>query len=756
MEIILADVYGYCFGVSRAIDGVYEAAKNGPVVTLGPITHNKRAAAEMAAAGIGMIQRFSELDKESGVTVAIRAHGVTPGIYSMLKVANIKFLDLTCPSVMANQRLAQKHSAEGYSIIIAGDSQHSEIIGICGWVDDSSAIIISGIDDIDKHNWDDDTKYFLRSQTTFSVEKFKQIKEKLEKTIKNLKSQDTICRATHDRQQAAANLAAKVDKMLVLGDKTSANSMELYEICKSIQKNTYFIENILDLQLKNFSKDDRIGITAGASTPPTAIKEAIKQMNEFEKTLGIPEAEGVKVDSDCTQAITQTTTETAKVKAAAKPTQAVEKTPEETPEEILIENGENFEDMLKESVTTLHTGQVVTGKVISIVGGEVMVDLQYKSDGIIQRGQFSDNPNIDPAEHCAPGDEITVFVLRVNDGDGNVLLSKKRVDAQRGYKDVDNAFATGEPILGKVAEIIKGGLIVNVGGVRVFVPSSQAHARFSKDLSDLLGKELHFNILELDKSKRPWRIIGGRKELAAQEERQAREKAMEGLEEGTLVSGPVSSIASFGAFVDLGGVDGLIHVSELSWGRVKNVGDILKVGDIVEAYIIRADKETGRVSLTLKSVDTDPWNSILDRYPLGSIAIGRVVRLVPFGAFIELEDGIDGLVHISQIAHRHLKKPDDALEIGQEIEAKIIEIDIDKRKISLSIKQAIDMDYEDDYYDDDDDYDDGYDDYDDANDDANDATTASTSDDSSDSADSADENDLDDADGSNDENTEES
>ncbi|MCL2855425.1 MAG: bifunctional 4-hydroxy-3-methylbut-2-enyl diphosphate reductase/30S ribosomal protein S1 [Defluviitaleaceae bacterium] len=659
MKIVMADVYGFCFGVQHAVDGVYEAAKGGRVATLGAVTHNKIVMGEMERAGITTINGVDEV--QTGTTVIIRAHGEPPATYRQLEIRQIPYIDLTCPIVTQNRKLAQKMQDDGYHIILAADAGHPEIIGINGWLG-GNAIIISNADAVDDMDWDTDAKYFLMSQTTFAADPFTQIEKKLKNILKNLEVNCTICKATTDRQQAAKNLANAVDAVVVLGDKSSSNSKKLYGICAAIQKNTFFVETNEDLQLLNFSKYDRIGVTAGASTPPNAIKEAIKLMSDFENNAP-------------------------------------------------IENGENFEDMLKETITTLHTGQVVTGKVISVVNGEVMVDLQYKSDGIIQRGQFSEDATIDPATVVSAGDEITVFVLRVNDGDGNVLLSKKKVDAQKGYKDVDLAFTSGEPLLGKITEQVKGGLITNIGGVRVFVPSSQATARFTKDLSDLVGQELMFNILELDKTKRPWRIIGGRKDLAAKEAQEVRDKALAGLEEGSKVSGPVSSVAGFGAFVDLGGVDGLIHLSELSWGRVKKVDELLKVGDIVEAYVIKINKETGRVSLTLKSVENDPWAKILERFPIGSIVIGKVVRMMPFGAFVELEEGIDGLVHISQIAHRHIKRPEDVLQIGQEVEVKILEIDEEKRKISLSIKEALDMDFEDEYYDDE--YDDEYD-YEDA------------------------------------------
>ncbi|MCL2575848.1 MAG: bifunctional 4-hydroxy-3-methylbut-2-enyl diphosphate reductase/30S ribosomal protein S1 [Defluviitaleaceae bacterium] len=671
MEIILADVYGFCFGVQRAVDGVYKAAAGGKVVTLGPVTHNKRVLLQMADAGIDAVDCIDDVAGDA--TVVIRAHGVPPAVYRKLDDKGLNYVDLTCPSVTANQKLAKKMYDDGCVVILTGDANHPEIIGINGWADDS-AIVVSSVDDVAGYKWDNRRKYFLMSQTTFSLPIFAEIKAELEKAVKKLEIADTICKATRDRQEACANLAKKATKMVVLGDATSSNSKKLYEISKALQKNTYFIEKNEDLGLINFSVCDTIGITAGASTPPDAIKEAIKRMKEIEKNLVNAEVTGQESN----------------------------------------EVTENFEDMLKESVTSLRTGQVVTGEVISVVHGEVMVDLKYKSDGIIQRGQFSENPNVDPADEVKPGDSITVFVLRVNDGEGHVLLSKRRVDANKGLKIVEDAFASGEPVLGKVTEAVKGGIIVMASGIRVFVPSSQVSARFAHNMEEFVGRELEINIIELNKSKRPWRIIGGRKELVARQEKEAREKALAGIEEGSKVNGTVSSVARFGAFVDIGGIDGLLHITELGWGRVKNVSDMLKIGDKVEAYVIKVNRETGKISLTLKSAESDPWYNLLERFPIGSVVVGKVVRMMPFGAFVQIADGVDGLVHISQISHKHIKSPEDVLTIGQEVEVRISEIVLDKRRISLSIKQAADMDYDDDDYDDydDDDYDD-YDDYDD-------------------------------------------
>ena len=647
MDIVLADVYGFCFGVERAVDGALKARLKGDVACLGAITHNKTVLDEMKDAGITIVDALDEVDEKANATVIIRAHGEPPSTYKTLEGRGLKHIDFTCPIVLENQEIAKKAATEGHRVIITGDKNHPEIVAINGWIG-NKAIIVSSVIEADEIIWQDDAQYLLISQTTFCANTFDEIKIFLDKKIKNLKIKNTICKPTIDRQEAAKSLAKRVDAVIVLGDTRSSNAKKLYNICKQINPNTYFVEKIKNLSLKNFARSDKIGITAGASTPHATIKEALKIMSDFENNV----------------------------------------------ENLENEVGESFEDMLQETLTVLRTGQVVTGKVISIVNGEVMVDLQYKSDGIIQRGQFSENKDVNPADHVKAGDEIDVYILRVNDGDGNVLLSKKRVDAQKGYKDIDHAFESKELVLGKIVELVKGGLIVNIGGVRVFVPSSQATARFTKDLSSLVGQELEFEILELNKQKRPWRIIAGRKDIAARQENEAREKALAGLSEGMKVTGPVTSVANFGAFIDLGGIDGLIHVSELSWGRIKNPSEVLKIGDIVEAYVIKINPETGKVSLTLKDIANDPWNNIEERYPLGSIVVGKVVRIVPFGAFVELEENLDGLVHISQIAYEHVKNPEDVLAIGQEVEAVIMEMDMEKRKISLSIKEALVVDYD--------------------------------------------------------------
>lgn len=348
----------------------------------------------------------------------------------------------------------------------------------------------------------------------------------------------------------------------------------------------------------------------------------------------------------------------------------------------------SFEEMLDDSLVTLRTGQIVKGTVISVSdAGEVSVNLGYKSDGIIARSEFSDDESVNPADVVKPGDEIEVFVIRVNDGDGNVQLSKKKVDADKNYAVIEEAFNNGTTVTGKVTEQVKGGLIALVNGARVFVPSSQISNRYVEDLSEFIGNEYEFEVLEFDKSKR--RIVVGRKALVQKEIDAKRAEVFASLNVGDRIQGKVSRIVDFGAFVDIGGVDGLIHISEMSWGRVKKVTDVLSVGDDVTVTVLDVNPEKGKISLSLKDLNADPWKDADVKYAVGNVVTGKVVRMVPFGAFVELEEGVDGLVHISQIAYKHVEKPEDELTIGQEIQAKVTELDLEAKKISLSIKETL-------------------------------------------------------------------
>lgn len=628
MEIILAKSAGFCFGVKRAVDYAYSKAGKGDIYTYGPIIHNKEVTGDLDKKGVHVIEN---LDDVKYGEIIIRSHGVPPSVYEALEKRGLEYTDCTCPFVKKIHNIVKDNYNKGKRIIIVGNKSHPEIIGINGWCK-NSAITINSLEEAENAEIEKGVDYALVVQTTFQTDVFESIIACLNKKSDNIEIFRTICSATGDRQKEAVEIAKVADQMIVLGDKSSSNTRKLYEISKKYCKNVYLCERICDLELQKIKNNGTMGITAGASTPSVIIKEAVNAMSEMEN--------------------------------------------------------KSFEEMLDSSLVTLRTGQIVKGKVISVSAtGEVAVDLGYKSDGIIARSEFSDDANVNPAEVVKAGDEIEVFVVRVNDGDGNVQLSKKKVDADKNYVVIEEAFNNGTPVKGKVTEQVKGGLIAIVNGARVFVPSSQISNRYVEDLSSFIGKEFDFEVLEFDKSKR--RIVVGRKALAQKEIDAKRAEVFSAIKVGDKINGKVSRIVEFGAFVDLGGVDGLIHISEMSWGRVKKVTDVLSVGDDVTVTVLDVNPEKGKISLSLKDLNADPWKDAATKYAVGNVVTGKVVRMVPFGAFVELEEGVDGLVHISQIAYKHVEKPEDELTIGQEIQAKVTELDLDAKKISLSIKETL-------------------------------------------------------------------
>lgn len=625
MEIILAKTAGFCFGVKRAVDCVYEKVKEDKIYTYGPIIHNKNVVKEMEDKGVKIIDT---IDKDIDGKVIIRSHGVPPIVYKTLDEYNIDYIDCTCPFVKKIHRIVFENYDNNKNIIIIGNKEHPEIIGINGFCD-NNALIANTIEEFQLLDIDDEKEYALVCQTTYDTTIFESLMKYIN-TKNNIEVFNTICSATNERQTEAIEISKNVDYMIVFGDTNSSNTKKLYEICKKNCKNTYLCETIEDLQLNIFDKNVKIGITAGASTPPAIIKEALNKMSEMENM--------------------------------------------------------SFEEMLNESFKTLHNGSVVEGTVIRVTENEVFVNLGYKADGIIEKSEFSSDANVDLKSVVSVGDKIEVFVMKVNDGDGNVLLSKKRLEMNKGYDELEKAFNEKTVLKGKIVDIIKGGLVANINNVRVFVPSSQISNKFVQDLSVFKGQELDFNIIEFNKAKR--RIIAGRKELVQNQENEAKEKVYNNIKAGDKLEGTVNRIVDFGAFVDLGGVDGLIHISELSWGRVKKVSDVLKEGDKVTVYVLEVDKDKNKIALSLKDASQNPWVLAKDKYKVSDIVEGKVVRLVDFGAFVELEEGVDALVHISQICQKHIAKPEEALTIGQMVKAKITEIDTDNKKISLSIKDV--------------------------------------------------------------------
>jgi len=681
--ITVAKSASFCAGVARAVDTVYKELNDNPnkkLATLGQLIHNRTVSDDLATRGVRIINSVDEARDE---TVVIRSHGIPVSVEEELKTRQIPYIDRTCPCVKAVHRRALESVESGRDLIVLGEPTHPEVVGIISY--GGQRVIVADNETELLPQLSPTKKYTLIAQTTFDTATFARITAAVKGH--DIEIHNTICNATAIRQEEAAKLAAVSDVMIIIGDKQSANTRALYNISRNLCPRTILIARVHDLQLQYLKSGDRIGVTAGASTPPALTKEAVQFMSEFANSVPAETHEEIKEITPVPTTQEQTEMQSSEV--------------------------QSFEEMLDESLhKPLHSGRVVKGTVIRVTPTEVTVDLGYKSDGIITRNEFTDDPAADITQLTKPGDVFDVFIIRVNDGDGNVLASKKKLDNQANYKLLEEAMAEKTVVTGKITDVIKGGLLANIHGARVFVPSSQVSNRFVEDLSQFKGQEMKLHILELDRSKR--RIVAGRKELATLEAKQIREEMYAKLEEGQRIEGTVSRLADFGAFVDIGGIDGLIHVSEMAWKRVRKVADVLQVGDKVTVTVIGVDSVKNKISLSLKDISNDPWAGVAEKYPVGSIVEGQVVRLAAFGAFVTLEDGVDGLVHISQIANRHIAKPDEVLQVGQTIQVKVTDVNQEGHRINLSKREAdielgyegYDQDqdeyYEDEYYDEDD------------------------------------------------------
>lgn len=627
MEVLVAKSAGFCFGVKNAVKTAYSNVNKNKVVTFGPIIHNKYVINDLENKGIKSVENLNNIKDE---TVLIRSHGIGPEIYNYMNKNNINYIDCTCPYVKKIHKYVKDKFELNYKIIIIGDKNHPEIIGINGYCN-NTAIIIKTPEEVTEIDFNKNEKYIIVVQTTFRKAIFDKIIEEINKKVSNVEIYNTICNATSTRQQETEKISKLVDVMIVLGDKKSSNTSKLYEISKKNCEKTFLLESINELQLNNFNTNDKIGITAGASTPPDIIKEAIYKMSNID-----------------------------------------------------TKDNQTFEQMLDESLITLHTGSIVKGTIAQILNGEILVSFGYKSDGIINHNQISNDPNFDINKEYKVGNEIEAYVLRVNDGEGNVLLSTKKIEYKKGLDSLEEAFNNKTTVRGKITEAIKGGFISNINGVRVFIPSSHISNKFESDTEKFIGKEFDFKIIEFDKYKK--KIVGSRKVILKEKELEDKSKAIENISIGDKLNGNVSNITDFGAFVDLGGIEGLIHISELSWGKVKKVTDVVNIGDNVDVVVLDVDKDNLKVKLSLKQANGNLWDNIEDRYPIGSDIDVKIVRFATFGAFAELEPGLDGLLHISQISRSHVKKVEDVLKIGDVIKVRITDIDKDNKKISLSKK----------------------------------------------------------------------
>lgn len=627
MEIIVGKSAGFCYGVERAVNTVYKESQEHNICTLGPIIHNDIVIKDLEKRNVKVIENIEDFQ---GDKLIIRSHGVPKRTVEELEKNKIKYIDCTCLDVKKIHKIVKKSSSMNKKIIIIGNFRHPEVVGIKGW-STTEVIVIESNNDENILKLKKKEKYVIVVQTTYNKDNLKKIINKIEERSIDFILENTICRATIDRQEEVVEIAKKVDHMIILGGKKSSNTNKLYILAKKNCKNTYFIETIKKLSLSFVKKNAIIGVMAGASTPKAIIKEAIIIMNE------------------------------------------------ELNDEM------SFEEMLEKSLENrIKNGDIVTGTVLRIVGEEVFVNVKHKSDGIIPYGEFASDTSIKASESVKVGDDIEVFVLTLNDGDGNVLLSKKRIEEHRSFLELEKIYDDKEIVMGRVLEVIKGGLMALIRDNKIFVPASQISASFTKDLHSFVGKELEFHIIEFNKTKR--KVVAGRKEIAQKEMVSKRAEIFAKIDVNSRLKGVVRRIVDYGAFVDIGGIDGLIHISELAWCRVRKVTDIVNVDDEVEVVVIDIDKEKGKVALSLKGITENPWNDAVSKFKVGNNITGKVVRIVDFGAFVEIEPGVDALLHISQISHNHTDSVASVLKVAQEIEAQVIDLDLENKKISISMK----------------------------------------------------------------------
>lgn len=652
MHLTLAKSSGFCFGVDHAVKAAYKCLANSarkmPTYMLGAITHNETVVSDLLSQGMVLVENVSEISPNS--TVLIRAHGISPAIRAELIAKGCDVIDCTCPYVEKIHRIVRRADREGKQVIITGAKGHPEVAGICGECS-SEVCVISSADELkDIHLSGKDS--ILVSQTTFSAEEFDKIRENIKNKIANDQIFDTICSTTVNRQKEALELAASSDYMFVIGSKGSSNTMKLFEICKSHCAKTYLIGNAGDLanilpEIDLTSESVSIGITAGASTPECIIREVIRTMSENEAMAN------------------------------------------QEPMDI------NFGDYI-DSIPQLRKNATVKGAITSADNEYVYVDVHDKSEGRIPRHEFANDPDFDLETAIAEHLEIEVYVRSVRNSDmgKEILLSKAHVDFGKYKTQIEEAYENKTPVTVKVTNVVKDGVIATFGGVDIYIHRTQLEMAAVDDLDSYKGKTIQILITQYDPDKRRLRVSGSRRSLLNTQRRAKAEEVWGTIQVGAQYEGIVRSLTDFGAFVDIGGVDGLVHVSELSWNRIRHPSEVVSVGQTISVFVKDFDPEKKRISLGYKKPEDDPYHDIEERFPIGSIVHGKVVRMFQFGAFIELEPGLDALCHVSQISNVRLNKPDDVLKEGMEVDARVLEVNNSARRISISIKEVEPIDPE--------------------------------------------------------------
>ncbi|MCM1579046.1 MAG: bifunctional 4-hydroxy-3-methylbut-2-enyl diphosphate reductase/30S ribosomal protein S1 [Ruminococcus sp.] len=643
--IKVAKTAGFCFGVDRAVNFVYNIVEEEcSAVTLGEVIHNPDVVRSLEEKGVQVIDSVSEA--KAGEHVVIRSHGVGAEVCRELERRGLKFTDGTCPFVKRIQDIAAESSAKGVTPVIMGDESHPEVIGIAGHCEGVPAVIIGNADELEAFLEKNPHKPFtVMAQTTFSLEMWEKCKEICGR-FPNAACRDTVCSATVKRQREAAELAAKSDVMIVVGGAKSSNTKKLFQICREHCPVCIAAENAAQLKSMKMPEgvyhkgDIAIGITAGASTPAYIIKEVKSQMSE------ILENKNMDMDEDF-----------------------------------------NFEEALDASFKRIYTGNRVKGYITAVNNTEAIVDVGTKHTGYVALSELTHDPSLKPSDVVKVGDEVDLIVVKINDAEGIVQLSKIKADALKGLDVIAKAKEEGTVLEGVVTGVVKGGVIVLSNGVRVFIPASQASVRRDEKLENLVKTTVKFKVIEVNETR--GKAVGSIRQVASAARDEARQKFWENVKVGDVFKGEVKSLTSYGAFVDLGGIDGMVHISELSWERIKHPSEAVSVGDVLEVYVKDLDREKDRISLGYKKEEDSPWVKFNESYSEGDIVKATVVSITSFGAFARIIPGIDGLIHISQVSDKRVTSVKDVLSVGDEVDVKITDIDEDSKRISLSVRAVL-------------------------------------------------------------------
>ncbi len=635
VQITVAKSAGFCFGVDRAVKMTYEALdKYSAVATLGPIIHNNNVVDDMLRRGARIINEVRELHE--GECAVIRSHGVSRSVYDELEALGNPYIDATCPFVSKIHKIVARHTAQGDFVLIAGDANHPEVAAIVGHCNGNCFVFE---DDASLVNFLS-TKYeclgkrlAIVAQTTYNILVWEKCINALPKDDPNIMVYDTICHATQVRQSDADELSRRSDLMIIAGGKHSSNTVKLFDVCRKNCR-SYHIETSDELYTLDLRNARTIGITAGASTPAHIIEEVKTTMTE-----------------------------------------------------IMTEDNMNFEELLDQSFKKIHTGEKVKGTVVATNSNEAIVEVGTKHTGYVQLSELTDDPTLTPADVVKVGDEIDLIVIKINDQEGIAMLSKKKVDEQKGFEEIIKAKEEETVLEGTVQSVVKGGVIVGYAGVRVFIPASQSGLPRNAEMDVLLKTKVKFVILEVNDHRR--RAVGSIRAVQKAERDAAKAKFWETAEVGATYKGEVKSLTNYGAFVDLGGIDGMVHISELSWKRIKHPSEVVKVGDFIEVYIKEIDAENSRISLGYKKTEDNPWDKFNAEYKIGDTISAKIVSITSFGAFAQITDGVDGLIHISQLANKRVDNVKDIVSVGDVVDVKIIDIDIESKRISISMRALL-------------------------------------------------------------------